>query len=148
MKLKIPDPPARPSREPWPPLAVFVFKTALVTLVGGMLFSLAALLFHRGTLALGLFLGALLSVVYLFSLRNFSDKVLQAAGEKKQSAFWMRQAVRWLLFAIICWALAKISSLCLLGAVLSFTWFIAALAWVGWIQGKMDINKVSSASQK
>jgi hypothetical protein len=143
MKLKMPSPPPPPARPPWPPLAIFMFKTALGTLAGGILFSLVALLFHRGTLALGLFLGALLSVVYLFSLRRFSSRVLQAAGEKKKSTFWLHQALRWLLFALVCLLLAKVSSLCLLGAVLSFTWFIAVLAFVGWAQGKKEKNRIS-----
>jgi hypothetical protein len=148
MKLKMPVSPSQPPREPWPPLAVFMFKTAVGTLAGGILFSLLASLFHRGSLALGLFLGALLSVVYLMSLRRFSAKVLQAAGEKKNSTFWMHQALRWLLFALICWILARVSSLCLLGAVLSFTWFIAVLAWVGWMQGLAEKNKTSSVTEK
>jgi hypothetical protein len=148
MKLKMAPSPPGPGRQPWPPLALFLFKTAVGTLAGGILFSLAALLFHRGTLALGLILGALLSVIYLLSLRRFSDKVLQAAGEKKKKAFWMHQALRWFLFAFVCWVLAKVSSLCLLGAVLSFTWFIAVLAWVGWAQGKAEKNKIQFASEK
>jgi hypothetical protein len=141
MNPKNPPPQSPNTREPWPPLAVFLFRTAAGTLAGGILFSLLALIFHRGTLALGLFLGALLSVIYLMSLGRFSTKVLQAAGEKKKSVFWMHQALRWFLFAFVCWILVKVSSLCLLGAVLSFTWFIAVLAWVGWAQGRAEKNK-------
>lgn len=139
MKPKIPVTPIPTAREPWPPLAIFIFKTALGTLAGGLLFALLAFYFQKGYLGMGLLLGVFLSVLYLLSLKNFSAKVLESGNQKNRKTFWMRQALRWLVFALVCWILLRVSNLCLVGAVLSFTWFIAVLAWVGWAQGKEEM---------
>lgn len=103
---------------------------AVGTLTGGLVFSITALVFQKSDLAIGFSLGALLSILNFYGLKTLTEKLLKQ-GEKGRQAFWLWNLLRWLFFAIICWLFVSVSPVCLLGAVVSYLWFLLALAWAG-----------------
>ncbi len=113
-------------------LKPFFWRTCLGTLLGGILFGAGAFFTGRAHLALGFLLGALLSVLNFLLLNTLVVKVLAAGGGKGSKIFWTQQILRWLAFALIILVLVRISFSCLLGALGSYLWFLAVLAWLGW----------------
>jgi hypothetical protein len=103
---------------------------AVGTLTGGAVFSIAALFLSKNDLAIGLSVGALLSTFNFYGLKALTDKVLKQ-GEKGRQTFWFWNLLRWVLFAFICWLLVWVSPVCLLGAVVSYLWFLLVLGWAG-----------------
>lgn len=101
------------------------------TLTGGLVLSLAALLFRKYDLTFGLSLGAVFSYLNFNGLKALTDRVLKQA-EKGQSSFWFWNLVRWVLFALVCGFFIWVSPGCLLGAVVSYIWSLLALGWVGY----------------
>jgi hypothetical protein len=79
----------------------------------------------------GLFLGALLSPLHLFGLKSLVNRVLTAGQTQGPSLFRIYHLIRWVLFAFIIWVLLKVSVFFLLGALVSYTWFLLVLVWAG-----------------
>ena len=113
------------------PSAAFLLRVSLGSLVGGLLFSLAAYLASFHDFSKGLFIGALLSPLHLLGLKSMVGRVLAAGEARGPGLFRIFHILRWLLFAFIIWVLLTLSVYCLLGALASYTWFLLVLAWAG-----------------
>ena len=113
------------------PSGAFLLRVCLGSLVGSLV--LAAMAYGTGYLdfSKGLFLGALLSPLHLLGLKSMVDRVLAAGQAKGPGLFRIYHLIRWVLFAFIIWALLTVSVFCLLGALVSYTWFLLVLAWAG-----------------
>jgi hypothetical protein len=94
-------------------------------------FGLVYFIFHKTDLSLGLFAGGILSTLYLISLGWMSGKILASGFQKGGGQIWFWNLFRWLSLAFACWGLLQISTLCLLGALAGYIWFLAVLAWIG-----------------
>jgi hypothetical protein len=121
----------QPNIPPMDPSRSWIYQTALGALGGGLL--LAALFYYSGfpEWALGFFLGAFLAPLNFFALTRMTTRVLAAGEGKGRSVFWRQQLLRWFFFGIVSWLLIRISVFCLLGALGSYLWFLAVLAFVG-----------------
>jgi len=102
------------------------------TLLGGAVAAVFSLIFGKNDLGLGFFLGSILSVINFYGLKVLAEKVLRPGEPKSQKLFWFWNIFRWILFAFFCWLLLMVSNICLLGAVLSYFWFLVVLGWLGW----------------
>lgn len=112
-------------------MAMPLMRVCLFTLGGGMLVGLAAWALGRGDFGFGFFVGALMALAGLFTLKAVTSKVFEMG---KASGVWWFQGMniaRWFLLAVVYYLLLKISIACLLGAVASYVWFLAVLAWLG-----------------
>jgi len=107
------------------------------TLTGGLVLSLAALLFQKNDLAFGLSLGAIFSYLNFNGLKALTDRVLKHA-EKGQSSFWLWNLSRWVLFALVCAFFIWVSPGCLLGAVVSYVWSLLVLSWASFRWAKLS----------
>jgi hypothetical protein len=107
---------------------------ALGILAEGVASALVAFLAQKKDLALGLFLGSLCSFLNFRALYVLSVKLLKP-GERGRKLFWFWTLARWMVIAFICWFLVRLSPACLLGALFSYLWSLAVLAWVGWKGG-------------
>jgi hypothetical protein len=112
-------------------LALPLIRVCLVTAGGGALVGLAAWAFGSGSFGLGFFLGSFLALFGLYSLKALTSKVLDAGAGRGLWLFHSMNAVRWILLAVVYFMLLRISVACLLGAVASYVWFLAVLAWFG-----------------
>ena len=101
---------------------------AVRTLTIGAVLSVAALFFQKNDLAIGLSLGALLSMLNFRGLKALTDDLV-LRGEKGRNIFWFWNSLRWVLFALICGFFAKISPVSLMGAVVSYLLSLAVLGW-------------------
>jgi len=104
----------------------------MVTLTGGMAGAVLSLILGKNDLALGFFLGSILSIVNFYGLKILAERVLRTGDQKGKRSFWFWNIIRWALFAFVFWFLLMISNICLLGAVSSYLWFLAVLGWIGW----------------
>jgi uncharacterized membrane protein len=105
--------------------------TALSTLIGGILLSgLSFFLMKNVDLAIGAFLGAILSVLNLFAMNRLSLQVLMNGEKKSRKLFVFSNLLRWGFIGLACWALLKISVACLIGAIISNLGSLVALIWV------------------
>ncbi|HTA75579.1 MAG TPA: hypothetical protein VK791_00310 [bacterium] len=113
------------------PSGAFLLRVCLGSLLGSLL--LAAIAYGTGYLyfAKGLFLGALLSPLHLLGLKSMVNRVLAAGQAQGPGLFRIYHLIRWVLFAFIIWALLTVSVFCLLGALVSYTWFLLMLVWAG-----------------
>jgi len=118
--------PAPPANLRW------IITVVALTLGGSVGGALTALAFGKKDLALGLFLGGILSTLNFYGLKRLTEKVLRLEEQKARAMFWLLTGSRWVLFALACWGLLKISPFCLLGAMASYLWFLLVLGWVGW----------------
>jgi len=59
------------------------------------------------------------------------SRVLAAGQTQGPGLFRIYHLIRWVLFALIIWALLTVSVFCLLGALVSYTWFLLVLVWAG-----------------
>jgi hypothetical protein len=109
-------------------------------LAGGLV--LAALAFHleHTEIAKGLFLGAILSPIHLLGLNRMTARVLNAGEAKGPGLFRVYYLLRWGSFLLVLGILLAISVECLLGALVSYTWFLLVLAWAG-VRGSMREKK-------
>lgn len=122
------------------PSPAFLLRVSLGSFGGGVLFAILAYGLGYNDFSKGLFLGALLSPLHLLGLKNMTKRILNAGQVRGPGLFRIYHILRWLLFAFVVWALLTISVFCLLGALVSYTWFLLVLAWVG-IKGAMPENK-------
>lgn len=122
------------------PLSALLWKACLGTLLGGFLLGIGAAISGNPHLALGFLLGALLSVLNFLFLNTLVVKVLSAGGVKGNKIFWSQQVLRWIAFALIVLVLVRVSFPCLLGALGSYLWFLALLAWLGWRSARTGKN--------
>ena len=113
------------------PSGAFLVRVCLGSLVGSLV--LATITYGTGYLyfSKGLFLGALLSPLHLLGLKSMVSRVLSAGQSRGPGLFRIYHLIRWVLFAFIIWALLMVSVFCLLGALVSYTWFLLVLAWAG-----------------
>jgi hypothetical protein len=109
-----------------------VFRTAVLTFAGGILLAFAALLLGRKILALGFFLGGLLAPLNLYGIQKLTGKVLIAGEARGKKVFWLWNTVRWVFLAVALSGLLAVSKDCLLGALGTYVWSLAALGWAGW----------------
>ena len=103
--------PAAPSGS----LARWMRFVVTVNLLGGDSSALTAYYFHQKDLALGFFLGSLLSTLNFRALQALTGKVLES-GERGRKWFWFWNVLRWTLLAAACWLLLFVSTLCLAGS--------------------------------
>jgi hypothetical protein len=122
------------------PSPAFLLRVCLGSLAGGLLFAAAAYAEGYNDFSKGLFLGSLLSPLHLLGLQSMTNRILNAGQVRGPGLFRIYHVLRWLLFAFVVWALLTISVFCLLGALVSYTWFLLILAWAG-IKGAMPENK-------
>lgn len=108
-----------------------LLKACLGGLVGGMLFAGAAYRLGHPHFSLGLFLGSILSALQFLTLRSMTDKVLRAGTTKGPGLFRIYHLIRWVVFALVCLVLVKVSVYCLLGALAAHAWSLLLLGWVG-----------------
>ena len=106
-------------------------KTTLIILIGGMVGGAVAFFMPKKSLALGFFLGSVLSILYFYSLHALSLKILRAGG-RGGKIFWIWTIFRWALAALVCWGLVLISPSCLLGSLGGYLWALGVLVWSGW----------------
>jgi hypothetical protein len=92
---------------------------------------LLGLLLGAKGLALGFFLGAVLSIANFLGLKRLVERSFPGADRADPRSFWLWNGARWVLFILICWGLLAISRECLLGALLSHLFFLGILGWVG-----------------
>ena len=130
------------SRGPW---AAFLLQVCLGSLGGGLLFAVAAFGLGYNDFSKGLFLGALLSPLHLLGLKSMTGRILNAGQAQGPALFRIYHLLRWFLFAFVIWALLTVSVFCLLGALVSYTWFLLVLAWIG-IKSAMPGNKAPPSS--
>ena len=107
---------------------LFVVAT---NLTGGAIGALVAFFLQKKDLALGIFIGSLLSTLNLYALRSLTGKVL-ALGEAGRKWFWFWNVLRLILLAVACRLLLFISPACLLAAVGSYVWFLVVIGLVQW----------------
>jgi hypothetical protein len=98
-------------------------------LSGALAAALAAFFTHAKDLALGFFLGGLLSFLNFRVLYVMAVRVLSPGG-KGRRFFWFWTFVRWIGFALVCGFLVRVSLLCLLGALGSYVWSLVVLVLV------------------
>ncbi|HXL72740.1 MAG TPA: hypothetical protein VN963_03860 [bacterium] len=122
------------------PSGAFLLRVCLGSLVGGFLFAAGAYGAGFPEFSKGLFLGSLLSPLHLLGLQSMTSRILNAGQARGPGLFRIYHLLRWLLFAFVIWALLTISVYCLLGALVSYTWFLLVLAWAG-IKGSIPENK-------
>ena len=122
------------------PWTAFLLRVCLGSLGGGLLFAAVAYGLGYKDFSKGLFLGALLSPLHLLGLKSMTGRILNAGQAQGPGLFRIYHLLRWFLFAFVIWALLTISVFCLLGALVSYTWFLLVLAWVG-IKSAMPENK-------
>jgi len=118
------------------PSGTFLLRVNVGSLVGGLLFAAGAYGLGYLEFSKGLFLGALLAPLHLLGLKSMVGHILTAGRARGQSLFRIFHILRWFLFALIIWALLSVSVFCLLGALVSYTWFLLVLAWAG-LKGAM-----------
>jgi hypothetical protein len=112
-------------------LSLPLIQVCLYTVGGGVVAGLVAWVSGAGPFGLGFFLGSLLALFGLYSLKALTSKVLDQGEGRGLWIFHGMNVVRWFLLAIVYFLLLKISVWCLLGAVASYIWFLAILAWFG-----------------
>jgi hypothetical protein len=117
--------------KPRGPSEAFLLRINLGSLAGGFLFAATAYGLGYLEFSKGLFLGALLSPLHLLGLKSMVGSILTAGRGRGQSLFRIFHIFRWFLFALIIWALLLVSVFCLLGALVSYTWFLLVLTWAG-----------------
>jgi len=110
---------------------IWLKKTTVLVLVGGLVGAAVVFFIHQKDLALGFFLGSVLSILYFRSLRDLSGKILKA-GDRGRKIFWAWTILRWALAALVCWGLVLISPSCLLGSLGGYLWALGVLVWNGW----------------
>lgn len=116
---------SRGTSTPWPAVV------ASLTLLGCSGAGLIALLVGAKGLALGFFLGGVLSIANFIGLKLLVEKAFPSADRSEPRIFWTWTGARWALFAIVCWGLLSISRECLLGALVGYSIFLTSLGWVG-----------------
>jgi hypothetical protein len=124
----------RPKAKPLPvhpEMARWMLLVVTVNLSGGVSGALAAFFLQKRDLALGFFIGSLLSTLNLYALQSLTGKVL-ALGERGRKWFWFWNVLRWVLLAAACRLLLFISPACLLAAVGSYVWFLVVIGLVQW----------------
>jgi len=117
----------KPLAPPQPNLKRLFLVTALGTLGGALLLALGAWGLGKRDLALGFLIGGFLAPLNLFALGRFTGKALTQGATGLEGRFFLK----WVLFALVGFLLLRVSLSCLLGALLSYTWFLALLAWRG-----------------
>ena len=113
------------------PSGSFLLRVCLVSLGGGLLFALSAYLTGYPNFAKGLLLGALLAPLHLLGLKSMVGRILAAGQAQGPGLFRIYHILRWFLFVLIAGGLLTLSVFCLLGALVSYTWFLLVLAWAG-----------------
>ncbi len=113
------------------PSGSFLLKVCLGSLGGGILFAFSAYLTGYHDFAKGLFLGALLAPLHLLGLKSMVVRILAAGQARGPGLFRIYHILRWFLFVLIAGGLLTVSVFCLLGALVSYTWFLLVLAWAG-----------------
>jgi hypothetical protein len=108
-----------------------LLKACLGGLAGGVILAGSAYGSHQPQLSLGLFLGSILSVLQLLSLRSMTHRVLRAGMGQGPGLFRLYHLIRWVLFALVCWVLLQVSVSCLLGGLAAHLWSLLVLGWVG-----------------
>lgn len=102
-----------------------------VILLGGAAAAVVAFFVRKKELALGLFLGSILSIVNFYVLHALAGKILKAASHGRKT-FWLWTIIRWAVAGFVLWGLVLISPSCLLGALGGYLWALAVLGWSGW----------------
>jgi len=100
-------------------------------LAGGLALSAIAYATGHPHLGKGLLLGSFLSPLQLLTLQSLTNKVVKAGPAKGLGVFRFYNLFRWAYFVLVCWILLQVSVSCLLGGLLSYTWFLLVLGWVG-----------------
>jgi hypothetical protein len=103
----------------------------VTNLLGGFSGALVAFFLQKKELALGFFIGSLLSTLNLYALQSLTGKVLEL-GERDRKRFWFWNVLRWMVLAVVCRLLLFISVACLLAAVGSYIWFLIVLGLAQW----------------
>src|SRR5579883_1612118 len=117
--------------EPNPEGRSWLKGAAVLIAAGGAVAAAAAFFIQKKELALGLFLGSLLSILYFDSFHDLSGKIMRLGGRARK-VFWFWTLLRWAVAAFVCWGLVLISPSCLLGALGGYLWALAVLGWSGW----------------
>ncbi len=127
-----------PSRAAAPPVAPAPAPTTLpfqriflVTVSGGALVAAVSALFGQKNFGLGALVGALLAGGGLFSLKASLRRVLSSTPVQGKRLFFAAQAARWVLWVLALYLLLKVSTACLLGAVIAYFWFLGVLSVYG-----------------
>ena len=102
-----------------------------VILLGGAVVAVVAFFVRNQELALGLFLGSILSIVNFYVLHALAGKILKAANHGRKT-FWFWTIIRWAVAGFVLWGLVLISPSCLLGALGGYLWALMVLGWSGW----------------
>jgi len=113
------------------PAKPLMVQVCLGTLAGGGLMAVLARLLGFHMLSWGLLLGAFLAPLNLLTLSSMARRFLQADVNKRNIVLWTSNLIRWGSIALAVWVLIQISVYCLLGALLSYTWYLMVLAWAG-----------------
>jgi hypothetical protein len=108
-----------------------MIQVAIWTMGGGIAFGLIAALLGAARFGLGLFLGSVLALFVLYSLKALTSKVVQMPGSMGMWFFHGLNIARWVVLAVVYFMLLKISVFCLLGAVTSYVWFLVVLGVIG-----------------
>jgi Ca2+/Na+ antiporter len=132
---KAPLPKVIPSRAVPPPAvpsAPLPFKAIiLTTLCGGLVSAFAALFLGRKDWALGATVGAILASVGLLGLKSALRRMLTPGSAGTKGMFMVQSYIRWFLALVVMFFLLKVSPACLIGALLSYLWFLGVLAVFG-----------------
>jgi hypothetical protein len=112
-------------------LSLPLFRVFTWTLGAGVIVGLIAWALGHNLFGLGFFLGSLMALFSLYSLKALTTKVISAGDKKGLGYFHVMNIVRVIFMALICYLLLRISIACLLGAVSSYIWFLAVLGWFG-----------------
>ena len=117
----------------------------LVTVSGGALVALISVLFGQKNFGLGALAGSLLAGGGLFSLKASLRRVLSSTAVQGKRLFFAVQALRWVLWVLALYLLLKVSPTCLLGAVVSYLWFLGVLSVYGLQSAKGAVPPNASA---
>ncbi len=109
----------------------WILFVVVANLVGGLGAAIGTFFFGKKDIALGFFIGSLLSTLNLYMLQSLTVKILEL-GEKGRKRFWFWNIIRWMVLASVCRFLLYISIACLLAAVGSYIWFLVVLGLAEW----------------
>jgi len=102
------------------------------TLSGGIIASLVILHIGKKDLALGIGFGSGFFTLNFYSLKILAEKSLRAGLLEGKKVFWIWNAARWAVLAVVCWGFLSVSTLCLAGAAASYFWFLLVLSSCSW----------------
>jgi hypothetical protein len=125
-------PPEKPTaNRPVPRPSMPLIRVSQWTLGGSAVLGLLSWVFGQWYFGWGMFLGGLLALFSLYSLKALTTKVISFNGPRGSLLFRGVYVVRLFLMAVVCYLLLRFSVSCLLGALAGYLWFLAVLAWQG-----------------